>query len=120
MKNAKCIDLSCFSNAKVWFLYGMSEKQVKNWIKRKFKLDVKELVEDTYSGITVSITNLEWVVYVPSTESSSSVDLLKAVVHEAVHVALQLAKSNSIQDEETVCLVVDYLTGKIASIVGII
>lgn len=116
----KLIDLSCFGDAKVWLLYGITPKQAKVWIKRKFKIDVKELVEDTYSGITVSITNLEWVVYVPSTESSSSVDLLKAVVHEAVHVALQLAKNNSIQDEETVCLVVDYLTGKIASIVGII
>ena len=116
----KLIDLACFGDAKVWLLYGIAPKQAKAWIKRKFKIDVKELVEGTYSGITISISNLEWVIYVPSTEPSSSVDLLKAVVHEAVHVALQLAKSNSIQDEETICLIVDYLTGKIASIVGIV
>lgn len=87
MKNASCIDLSCFSNAKVWFLRGMSEKQAKAWIKRRFKLDVKELVEDAYSGITIAVSNLEWVVYIPLAESTSSVDLLKAVVHESAHVA---------------------------------
>lgn len=87
MKNAQCIDLSCFSNAKVWFLHGMSEKQAKNWIKRKFKLDVKELVEEFYSGITIAVSNLEWVVYIPSVESASPIDLLKAVVHESCHVS---------------------------------
>lgn len=66
----KLIDLACFSNARVWFLYRMSEKQARSWIKRKFKIDVKEIVEDTYSGITISISNLEWVIYVPSTESA--------------------------------------------------
>ena len=64
------IDLSCFSNAKVWFLHGMSEKQARSWIKRKFKIDIKELVEDTYSGITISIANLEWVIFIPSNEST--------------------------------------------------
>ena len=116
----KLIDLACFSNARVWFLYGMSEKQAKNWIKRKFKITVDALTEESYSGITVAVSNLEWVIYVPSTESAQSIDLLKAVVHESAHVAQQLAKNNAIQDEETVCLVVDYLTGKIASIVGIV
>ncbi len=117
---AKCIDLACFSNARVWFLYGMSEKQAKNWIKRRFKLDVRELVQDSYAGITVSITNLEWVVYIPSAESTTPIDLLKAIAHESAHVAQQLAKSNAIQDEETICLIIDYLVGKMADTLGII
>ena len=87
MKNASCIDLACFSNARVWFLHGMSEKQARSWVKRKFKQDVKELTEDFYSGITIAVSNLEWVIFIPSVESTSPVDLLKAVVHEAAHVA---------------------------------
>ena len=58
--------------------------------------------------------------YVPSGESTSRLELLKAVVHESAHVAQQLARNNAIQDEETICLVVDYLAGKIASMLGII
>lgn len=87
MKNAQCIDLSCFSDARVWFLHGVSDKHAMSWIKRKFRLDVKEIVEDTYSGITVAVSNLEWVVYIPSAESAAPVDLLKAVVHESCHVS---------------------------------
>ena len=81
------IDLSCFSNAKVWFLSGMSEKQAKNWIKRKFKIVVDELTEEQYSGITVAVSNLEWVVFVPSSESTSPIDLLRTIVHESAHVS---------------------------------
>ena len=81
------IDLSCFSNAKVWFLYGMSEKQAKAWIKRKFKLVVDELTEEQYSGITVAVSNLEWVVFVPSIESALQIDLLRTIVHESAHVS---------------------------------
>lgn len=81
------IDLSCFSNAKVWFLYGISEKQAKNWIKRKFKIVVDELTEEQYSGITVAVSNLEWVVFVPSSESTSPIDLLRTIVHESTHVS---------------------------------
>lgn len=114
------IDLSCFSNAKVWFLSGMSEKQAKTWIKRKFKIVVDALTEEQYSGITVAVSNLEWVVYVPSTESASSIDLLKAVVHESAHVAQQLARNNNILDEETLCLIVDFLSGKMAEILGLV
>lgn len=66
----KLIDLACFGDAKVWLLYGITPKQAKAWIKRKFKIDVKELVEGTYSGITISITNLEWVIFIPSNEST--------------------------------------------------
>lgn len=66
------------------------------------------------------MSNLEWVVFVPSSESTSPIDLLRTIVHESAHVAQQLAKSNAIQDEETICLVIDYLSGKIASIMGIV
>lgn len=81
------IDLSCFSNARVWFLHGVSEKLARSWIKRKFKLDVKELTEDFYSGITIAVSSLEWVIYIPSAESAAPIDLLKAVVHESCHVS---------------------------------
>ena len=37
----KLIDLSCFGDAKVWLLYGITPKQAKAWIKRKFQLDIK-------------------------------------------------------------------------------
>ena len=114
------IDLSCFSNAKVWFLYGMSEKQAKAWIKRKFKLVVDELTEEQYSGITVAVSNLEWVVFVPSSESTSPIDLLRTIVHESVHVAQQLVRNNSISDEETLCLIVDFLSGKMAEILSLV
>lgn len=83
----KLIDLSCFGDAKVWLLYGIEPKQAKAWIKRKFQLDIKQLVEDAYSGITISITNLEWVVYIPLMESTTPIDLLKAIVHESAHVS---------------------------------
>ena len=83
----KLIDLSCFGDAKVWLLYGITPKQAKAWLKRRFKLNIKELVEDAYSGITVSITNLEWVIFIPSGESTSRLELLKACAHEAAHVA---------------------------------
>ena len=116
----KLIDISCFGDAKVWLLYGRTPKQAKAWIKRRFQLDIKQLVEDSYSGITISISNLEWVVFIPSNESTQQLDLLKAVVHEAGHVAQQLAKSNAIQDEEAMCLIIDYLVGKMASIMGIV
>lgn len=83
----KMIDLSCFGDAKVWLLYGIEPKQAKAWIKRKFQLDIKQLVEDAYSGITISINNLEWVVYIPMVESTTPIDLLKAIVHESTHVS---------------------------------
>lgn len=83
----RLIDLSCFGDAKVWLLYGITPKQAKAWLKRKFKIDVKELVEDAYSGITIAVSNLEWVVFIPSVESASPIDLLKASAHEAAHVA---------------------------------
>ena len=114
------IDLSCFSNAKVWFLSGMSEKQAKNWIKRKFKIVVDELTEEQYSGITVAVSNLEWVVFVPSSESTSPIDLLKAIVHESAHVSQQLARNNNISDEETLCLITDFLAGQMSSILKLV
>lgn len=114
------IDLACFGDAKVWLLYGITPKQARGWIRRRFKTDVKELTEDFYSGITVSITALEWVVYIPPAENASPVDLLKAVVHEAAHVAQQLVRNNAISDEETLCLITDFLAGKMSGILGLV
>lgn len=87
---------------------------VKRYIKKNHVFEVENL-EDDYSGLTVDMDGMTWLVYVPDTSAGDLVWLVRTLSHEANHVALQMMRKIGVEDDETICYVQDNLLGQLLS-----
>lgn len=99
-------------DATIVYMWDVDKVNLKRYVNKKYKFDIENLHEQ-FAGITVSLDNLSWLIYVPDTGADDLIWLARTLSHEANHVILQLMKAVGVEDEETICYAQDNLLGEL-------
>ena len=97
----------------VLFFHDVDRARVKKYVMKNFGVEMERFDETEFSGLTVDLDGMTWLVYVPSTTNGDLVWLTTTLSHEANHVTLQLMEKICVKDDETTCYCQDNLLGQL-------
>lgn len=98
--------------ADVVFVCDVDRSHVRRYLKRRYGFEMDRLDEE-YSGITVELQGMSWMIYVPDTDVGDFTWLVRTLSHEANHVVLQMMRKIGVEDDETICYTQDNLLGEL-------
>ena len=96
----------------VIFITDKDRDYIRKYLKRNFFIEIDNLNDD-FSGITVYLRDMVWMIYVPDTKMGDFIWLIKTLSHESTHVVLQMVKKIGITDDEAICYIQDNLLGQL-------
>ena len=64
-------------------------------------------------GMTLSLGNMVWCIYIPSTKELNDFNLIRVFSHECDHICLELTKNLGLVGDESFCYLQDWLLGRI-------
>jgi hypothetical protein len=87
------------------------------FIQETVNIDISEVDIDVdkcgSGGMTLSLGNMVWCVYIPSTKELNDFNLVRVFSHEICHIVLELTKNIGIIGDESFCYLQDWLLGRI-------
>lgn len=90
---------------------------VNKFIQDTVNIDISDIDIDVdkcgSGGMTLSLGNMIWCVYVPSTKDVNDFNLVRVFSHEICHIVLELTKNIGIIGDESFCYLQDWLLGRL-------